>query len=179
MASDETISEEESVDEMRGEYGSLARAGWRLFVCFLLCFAAAAFGASFPPGAWYAELVKPPYTPPNWVFAPVWTVLYILMSIAAYRVWQAAGSLGAARSQALWFVAQLVLNAAWSALFFGLHLNGLALVEIVTLWLTIVMTIAQFAKKSWSAAALLLPYLAWVSVATYLNAGLWWLNRAG
>jgi benzodiazapine receptor len=161
---------------------STPAAGWsaaRLGICLGVCFGAAAFGALFMPGAWYAGLAKPPLTPPNWVFGPVWTTLYLLMAIAAWTVWNRAGTLSRAARPAGWFVLQLVLNAGWSALFFGLHAPLFALIEIVVLWGTIAATIAAFARVSRFAAAMLVPYLAWVSLATYLNAGLWWLNRSG
>lgn len=148
----------------------------RLPICFLLCFSAAGFGSMFMPGEWYAALVKPPLTPPNWVFGPVWTLLYTLMAISAAIVWTRAGSLSSLGRTSGWFLLQLTLNALWSAIFFGLHTMGLALLEIVLLWCTIAMTIRSFAAISKPAAWLLAPYLCWVSLATWLNAGLWWLN---
>jgi benzodiazapine receptor len=151
----------------------------RLLLCFLLCFSAAGFGAMFTPGEWYAALVKPPLTPPNWVFGPVWTLLYTLMAISAAIVWNRAGSLANLGRTSVWFLVQITLNALWSAIFFGLHTMGLALLEILLLWCTIAVTIRCFAAISKPAAWLLVPYLCWVSLATWLNAGLWWLNRSG
>ena len=121
---------------------------------------------------WYPTLAKPSWTPPGWLFGPVWTVLYILMGVAAWRVWLK----GQART-ALWlFGAQLLLNLAWSFLFFGARSPGLGLVDIVALWLAIAATIFAFAQLSRGAALLLVPYLAWVSFAMALNAKIFLLN---
>jgi tryptophan-rich sensory protein len=124
---------------------------------------------------WYVTLEKPSWNPPNWIFGPVWTCLYIAMAIAAWLVWRKEGIAGA-RAQLLLFAGQLILNAAWSFLFFGLRNPGLALVDIVLLWLSILATLLAFAKVSGWAAALFLPYLAWVSFATALNWALWRMN---
>ncbi|MCW5552750.1 MAG: tryptophan-rich sensory protein [Verrucomicrobiae bacterium] len=149
----------------------LGLAGW-----LLLCFAAAAFGGLFMPGAWYAQLQKPTWNPPNWIFGPVWTVLYTMMAVAAWLVW-GRGGVAAQRGPLGWFLLQLLLNAAWSALFFGLHNPGLAFVEIVLLWSAILRTLIAFWKVQRVASLLLLPYLAWVSFAAVLNFTLWQLNR--
>jgi benzodiazapine receptor len=125
---------------------------------------------------WYPTLVKPVFNPPNWIFAPVWTLLYIMMGIAAGLVWT-SGADGKMVKKALGFFAiQLGLNALWSYLFFGLHNPLLALIEIVLLWLMIYETYIHFKKIDKIAAYLLIPYLAWVSFATILNASIWWLN---
>jgi tryptophan-rich sensory protein len=145
----------------------------RLYLLFIgLSFAAATVGVLFEPGQWYEELSKPSWTPPNWIFGPVWSLLYLFMGIAAARV--------RFRTQALlpmgfWLV-QLVLNAAWSWLFFGLHRPDLAFFEILLLWVAIVLTMISFRRVDNFAAALLLPYLAWVSFALALNGSLWRLN---
>ena len=122
---------------------------------------------------WYAGLRQPTFAPPNWVFAPVWTTLYVMMAVAAWRVWRITGT----RSfpMAAWGV-QLALNFAWSALFFGLHQIGLALLEIALMWLAILVTTLQFARHDRLAALLLLPYLGWVSFAAALNHAFWTLN---
>ncbi len=155
---------------------SAARSAFGLVTAFVIVFAAAAFGAQFMPGAWYESLNKPPLNPPNWIFGPVWTVLYGMMAVAAWRVWRKAGLRGS-RSALVLFGLQLVINAAWSALFFGAQQPLWALIDIGALWLAIVSTIWAFGRIDRVAAGLLLPYLAWVTFAGYLNAMLWWLNR--
>jgi len=125
---------------------------------------------------WYPTLVKPSFNPPAWVFGPVWTVLYIMMGVAAYLLWRQGINVVGVRVALAVFVVQLALNALWSILFFGMHSPGWALVEIVVLWFAIGVTIRLFWNVVPAAGALLLPYLAWVSFATVLNASLWWLN---
>jgi len=148
----------------------LALIGW-----LALCFGAAAFGVLFGPGAWYANLRKPSWNPPNWVFGPVWTTLYVMMAVAAWRVWRLGGD-GGRRTALGLFLAQLALNAAWTPLFFGLRQPGLAFAEILLLWLAIGATTTTFFKRDRVAAWLMIPYLAWVSFAAVLNAVLWRLN---
>jgi len=143
-----------------------------IFIALVAC--AAFFGAQFEPGPWYERLQKPPLNPPNWVFAPVWSVLYVAIAVAAWLVWRARPASGV--PLALWG-GQLVLNAAWSLLFFGLQLSGVALVEILILLALLIATAASFHRVRAMAGLLLLPYVAWVSFAAYLNAGLWYLNR--
>jgi benzodiazapine receptor len=127
---------------------------------------------------WYPKLVKPFFNPPNWVFAPVWTVLYIMMGIAGGLVWNKIETDEKTVKTAFkFFMIQLALNAAWSFIFFYLHNPFLALIEIVLLWLMIFETYNQFKKIDSKAGMLLLPYLAWVSFAAFLNASVWWLNR--
>lgn len=127
------------------------------------------------PGEWHASLVKPSWNPPNTVFAPVWSTLYILMGIAAWLVWRKDGFSGARIVLGL-FIAQLVLNSLWSYLFFGLHEPGIAFVEIVILWFVILAVTIGFWRVSVPAGALLLPYLCWVGFASILNLQLWRLN---
>lgn len=143
-------------------------------------FIAAAFATSIPgiwstPGAWYAALHKPFFTPPAWVFGPAWTTLYLLMGVAAWRVWREAGFAGAKLALTLFFV-QLVVNAAWSPIFFGLRRMDLAFPVIVALWLLIVATILTFDQHDRPAAWLMAPYLAWVTFASALNLALWRMN---
>jgi len=140
-----------------------------------LSFGAGFIGMLFAPDEWYEALNKPTWTPPNWVFGPVWTTLYAMMAVAAWLVWQHGGFVGQRRALT-WFVIQLALNAAWTPLFFGLHHLGVALVGIVLLWGAIVMTALAFYRVSCVAAWLLVPYLAWVSFAAVLNFFLWRLN---
>jgi benzodiazapine receptor len=145
-------------------------------VCWLaLCFGAAAFGAQFMPGDWYAALAKPSWNPPNWIFGPVWSALYTMMAIAAWLVWRRGGWVANALPLTV-FLVQLVLNALWSWCFFGLKNPGLAFLEIIALWVGIAATLLMFRKPSPLAAWLLAPYLAWVSFATALNFTLWRLN---
>jgi translocator protein len=145
-------------------------AGW-----LLLCFFAAALGGLFAPGEWYAQLKKPMWNPPGWIFGPVWTALYTMMAVAAWLVWR-SGELSARRKPLFLFLLQLLLNAAWSPLFFGLHNPGLAFAEILLLWLAIISTLLVFWKLRRGAGLLLVPYLAWVSFAAGLNFTLWRLN---
>ena len=147
-----------------------------LLVFVVLAFSAAAFGASFPPGEWYAGLEKPFFNPPSWLFGPVWTVLYLTIAVSGWLVWRQKGFGGARRAFAVYFV-QLFLNALWSWLFFGLHFMGLAFVEILLLWGSILATIVLFQRHHRFAGWLLVPYLLWVSFASVLNGTLWWLNR--
>ena len=127
---------------------------------------------------WYPTLVKPSFNPPAWVFGPVWTVLYLMMGVAAYLVWRLGIDADGVRVALAVFVVQLTLNGLWPILFFGMHSPGWALVEIVVLWFAIGVTIRLFWIVAPAAGALLLPYWAWVSFATVLNASLWWLNRS-
>jgi translocator protein len=121
---------------------------------------------------WYPSLVKPSWTPPSWLFGPVWTLLYIMMAVAAWLVWRA----GESRTALILFFAQLALNLAWSFLFFGARSPGLGLIEIVFLWLAVAATIFAFAFRSRVAAFLMVPYLVWVSFAAALNAAIFMLN---
>jgi benzodiazapine receptor len=142
----------------------------------ILSFLPAWSGARFPPGDWYVQLRQPPLTPPGWLFAPVWTVLYALMGLAAWLVWQRAGWLAAARPLAL-FLLQLLLNGLWSYLFFGRQQPGLALLDLLALWLVVLFTLRGFWVSYQTAGLLLVPYLLWLSFAAYLNLGFWLLNR--
>jgi tryptophan-rich sensory protein len=143
-----------------------------LIVFLGLTAAAAATGIQFRPGAWYEALAKPEWTPPNWLFPPVWTVLYIMIAIAGWRVWLAEG-LG--RATLIWVVA-LALNAAWSFIMFGQHQIALAAIDIVALLVAIVAFIAVASGVDKLAMALFVPYLAWVSYAAALNIAILRLN---
>ena len=137
--------------------------------------ATASVGVLVRPGAWYRTIVKPEWTPPDALFGPVWTVLYVCMAIAAWRVWN-KGGFGAARGALTLYLAQLALNAAWSFLFFGLHRPGWAAVEIVILLAAILGTIRAFARHDRIAAVLLVPYALWVGFAAALTFAIWRLN---
>lgn len=124
---------------------------------------------------WYAGLQKPSFNPPNWLFGPVWSMLYLLMGISFYLIWKQPVS--AVRNVALTlFVIQFILNFFWSILFFNQHMIAAALLEMVFMWIFILLTMIWFAKLSPTAAWLLLPYLCWVSFATVLTAAIWKLN---
>lgn len=125
--------------------------------------------------AWYATLVKPSFSPPNWIFGPVWTTLYCLMGISAFLIWQKRKSV-AARTGLLVYGANLVANSLWSIVFFGMHRPDLALLVIFVLWSTIVVMIVRFWKINKIASLLLVPYLCWVTFATFLNYSIYSLN---
>lgn len=125
---------------------------------------------------WYRTLEKPEWNPPNGVFGPVWTILYILMGIAFYLVWIADRRAGKKTALTL-YTLQLILNLGWSWIFFSRHETGWAVVEIAALWLFILLTIFSFARFNKAAAWLLVPYISWVSFAVILNYTIWQLNR--
>jgi benzodiazapine receptor len=152
----------------------------RLLLCIVVCQLAGGIGALFTGPAiptWYATIAKPAFNPPSWLFGPVWITLYVVMAVAAFLVWQRGLNVPAVRTALALFGAQLILNAAWSGLFFGLRSPLAGLVDIVALLALIVATIVAFGRVSALAAWLLVPYLAWVAFATVLNATIWWLNR--
>ena len=153
--------------------GPLALMG--LIFWLVVTFTAAWIDSRFQPGEWYTGLVKPALTPPAWVFGPVWTLLYAMMATAAWLVWRRYGLANAIGPLGL-FLGQLALNALWSFLFFGLQRPGLALLDIAALWLAILASLIAFWRLHPPAGFLLLPYLLWVSFATYLNFQLWRLN---
>jgi translocator protein len=141
-----------------------------------LCFAVAAISGAVTRASvdtWYPTLAKPAFTPPDWVFAPVWTALYATMALAAWLVWRRVGSQGGAMYL---FFAQLALNLLWSILFFGLQLVGLALIDIVVLVVLIALTTVAFWRIDRRAGLLLVPYLLWVVYATALNGAIWRMN---
>lgn len=146
-----------------------------LVVWIGICFGAAAIGSSFPIGDWYDQLNRPSWSPPNAVFGPVWSILYTCMAVAAWLVWKSNGIRGAQIPLTL-FLVQLVLNAIWSWLFFGLHRIDLALAEIVVLFIAILVTMVLFFQRSRLAGCLLIPYLAWVGFASVLTFQYWRLN---
>lgn len=150
----------------------LGFVGWLIVV-----FVAAAIGAlaSAQAGPFYAELARPDWAPPASLFGPVWSVLYALMGIAAWLVWRERGFHHARRALGL-FLVQLALNALWSWLFFGWHLGAWAFADIVVLWVLIVATVIAFWRIRPVAGILLVPYLAWVSFAAFLNHAVWRLN---
>ncbi len=151
-----------------------------LIICLALTFSAAFIGSLFTREAvtdWYATLNKPSFTPPDWLFGPVWTILYLLMAIAAFIIWQRGLANPAIRIALTIYLIQLILNALWSVIFFGLKLPLAAFIEIILLWSAIGLTILTFARVSMTAALLLVPYILWVSFAAVLNFFIWFLNR--
>ncbi|MCB1203247.1 MAG: tryptophan-rich sensory protein [Verrucomicrobiae bacterium] len=153
----------------------------KLILCVLVVMVLGASGGFVTvksiPG-WYASLTKPPGTPPNTVFGPVWSVLYLMIGVSLARVWHFVPGGTEKRRALIRFAIQLVLNLAWSPVFFGAHLIAPALVVIVTLWVMILLTILAFKPLDRTAAWLLAPYLGWVSYATYLNTGFLVVNAA-
>lgn len=146
---------------------------WKSLIVFLVVTAvAAATGTISQPDAWFNALAKPSFMPPTWLFAPVWSVLYFLMAVAAWRVYRIEG----VRTAIVLWVVQLVVNAAWTPLFFGLHRIGCALADIAVLVVLIIATTIAFFRRDRLAGALLVPYLAWVCFATALTHAIWKLN---
>lgn len=140
-----------------------------------LCVLAASSGMIFGPSEWYRKLAKPTWQPPDWLFGPAWTILYGMIAIAGWLIWHSSVDGNGAVALALWG-AQLALNAGWSAIFFGLRRMDLALFECGVLWIAILLTIVAFFDINTNAALLMLPYLAWVSFAFFLNWTVWRLN---
>jgi translocator protein len=152
----------------------------KLAASLIICLSAGAIGSVFTSSSvdsWYRMLNKPPFNPPSWLFAPVWTALYIMMGISLFLVWSRKSTKAGKKNIALsFFAVQLFLNMLWSALFFGLQNPLLAFVEIILLWIAIIITIALFRKISATAAYLLVPYLLWVTFASILNYSIFLLN---
>jgi len=147
-----------------------------IFVCLFAGFiGSAATTPSIP--TWYAGLHKPLFNPPNWIFAPVWTTLYILMGISAYLVWEGVAEKKEIRRALLTFALQLVLNYSWSVIFFGWHSPFYAFIDIIVLWASILATIICFYGISRPASYLMIPYILWVSFAAVLNFYIFLLNR--
>ena len=126
---------------------------------------------------WYVDLNRPSFAPPDWAFGVVWPILYVMMGVSAFLIWnKGIGSYKLKRALGL-FLVQLILNGLWTPIFFGMHMVGFALFEITLLWIAILLTIFDFWRLSKPAALLLFPYLLWVSFAVALNAGFWFLNK--
>ena len=147
----------------------------KIFGCIILCLLAGLIGTLFTttgPNSWYSHLVKPSFNPPNWIFAPVWTILYILMGVSLYLALKNKIHIRAR----LVFLVQLLLNTFWTIIFFGFEKTGWALIEIIVLWAFILWTMILFYKKSKAATYLMIPYLLWVSFATILTLAIFILN---
>jgi tryptophan-rich sensory protein len=151
----------------------------KLIASIVLCQMAGVIGAIFTASAvptWYTTLRKPPFTPPGWVFSPVWIALYLLMGVSAFLIWSKGWGDSRVRVALSLFAVQLVLNASWSLMFFGLRSPLAGLIDIVALWVFILLTTLYFFKVSYMAGALLVPYILWVSFAAILNFSIWRLN---
>ena len=151
----------------------------KLIVSIVACQCAGVIGSAFTTKnipTWYAALEKPAFTPPNWLFAPAWITLYLLMAIAAFLIWRKGLGEEGVKSALVIFLVQLVLNALWSVVFFGLQSPLYGMVVIIALWVAILLTILRFFKLSTAAGALLLPYILWVSFAAVLYVSIWVLN---
>ena len=147
-----------------------------LLFWFAVSFSAGWFGSQFKPGAWYASLQKPNWTPPPLAFPIAWAILYALMSVAAWVVWGKRGEDSSVRIALLFFLIQLVLNALWSWIFFGRHQMGWAFIEMSGLWLVVAATLYFFWRINSTAGILLIPYLFWISFAAILNWAIWKRN---
>lgn len=151
----------------------------KLIIAIIICQSAGIIGSLFTTpsiSTWYDAIQKPTFTPPNWVFGPVWITLFTLMGISLYLVWEKGLRSKNVKSSLFIFFLQLVLNSLWSILFFGLQSPFYAFVEIIILWATIAVTIIKFYKISRKAGLILVPYIMWVSVALMLNYYVWVLN---
>ena len=152
----------------------------KLIISIIVCQAAGVIGSFFTRSSvdsWYSTINKPAFTPPGWLFAPVWITLYLMMGISLYLVWQkSAEAKQFSRKAMLFFAIQLLLNTLWSILFFGLHSPLLGSIEIALLWLFILLTMIEFRKIAKTAFWLLVPYFLWVSFASVLTFSIWKLN---
>jgi translocator protein len=151
----------------------------KLAVAILMSLVAGVIGSTATVtgiNSWYADLVKPFFNPPNWIFGPVWTMLYILMGISLYLVWQKGLKKSFIKNSFILFIINLILNSFWSVSFFGMQNPALAFMVIIVLWLVILMLIIRFYKINKAASYLLIPYILWVSFASVLNFSIWQLN---
>ncbi len=152
---------------------------WKFIIAIFVSQLAGIIGAVFTAPAiltWYAGILKPAFNPPNWIFAPVWTALFLLMGISSFLIWKKGLERRDVKISLVLFTGQLLLNILWSFLFFGLHNIGSAFIEIFILWLAIISTMIAFFRISRQAGWLLLPYILWVSFAAYLNYAIWIAN---
>jgi benzodiazapine receptor len=151
----------------------------KLIIALVVCQLAGLAGSIFTTPAidgWYASLNKPSFTPPNWLFSPVWITLYALMAVAAFLVWNKGFGARGVKTALIFFCAQLILNVLWSVVFFGFRSPGLAFAEIVVLWFAIAVSMVTFYQVSKPASLLLVPYILWVSYAAALNLAIFRLN---
>jgi benzodiazapine receptor len=153
----------------------------KLVISLVACFTAAGIGSAFTFKSiptWYAGLKKPRYTPPNWAFGPIWSILYVMMAISVFFTWQNGLTTCNGLVAFTLFWTQLAFNIFWSIIFFGMKSRGGGVLTIVILWLLILATILTSLRVSLRAGVLLIPYIIWVTIATYLNIGVWLLNRS-
>lgn len=160
--------------QQRKQFNFFAFGGW-IVLCELVGVAGSVFTIPQIP-IWFATLVKPAFSPPNWLFGPVWTILYALMGFAAYRIWALGIQKPAIRANIILFVIQLFFNFLWSFIFFSLHNIPGAFLDIVILWVLIILLVKRFEKLDKVAGYAMIPYLLWVSFAMVLNYSLWLLN---
>lgn len=150
-------------------------------ITLAVCFGVGGMGALLTTQdsitTWYVQLQKPFFTPPDWVFGPAWTILYLFMAISAFLIWNRGFDHPEVRLALKYFLIQLVLNGIWTPLFFGFHLILIAFMDIILLWWAISAAILAFKKISLRASILLIPYLIWVTYAAILNAAIWYLNK--
>ena len=153
---------------------------FKIGIAIVTCELVGIIGAFFTMDAiqnWYLTLNKPFFSPPNWIFGPVWTILYAMMGIAAFLIYEKGFKKQEVKTALYFFAAQLFVNFWWSIIFFGMRNPILALVDIVIMWVLIITCIIKFKPLSKTAAYLLIPYILWVSFASVLNGAIWWLNR--
>jgi translocator protein len=159
----------------------MKKISWlKLFISIIVCLGTGFIGSIFTTPSiltWYSRINKPAFNPPNWIFAPVWTILFIMMGVSLYLIWNKGLKKKESKEALIIFILQLAINVLWSILFFGLHSPLYAYFDIVILWLLIILTIFRFKKISLTAAWLLIPYLFWVSFASVLNLSVYFLNR--
>ena len=152
----------------------------KLIAAIALCFVVSGLGLVFTTQDsitnWYGKLAKPFFTPPDWLFGPVWTILYLLMAISFFLIWNKGIKHTGVKQAVTWFLIQLILNAVWTPIFFRFHLIFAALIEILLLWIAILFTFYAFKRVSLYAAVLLIPYIIWVGFAVVLNGSIWYLN---
>ncbi len=151
----------------------------KLFISIIVCLAVGGISGYLTTSeitTWYATLQKPSFNPPNYLFGPVWTILYIMMAISFWLIWKSDASETLKNKAILLFGIQLILNFFWSIIFFSLHQLGFALAEIIAMWVFILLSILAFYPISKPAAIMLIPYLCWVSFASILNFSIWRLN---
>jgi tryptophan-rich sensory protein len=160
------------MQQMRDQRGATVVPDWSLLIFIVIVVATAMTGILFKPGDWYKSLAKPSWTPPDWLFGPVWSILYLMIAVAGWLVWT---TLGMSSLMLVWGL-QLVLNGMWSWMFFGLRRMDLAFVDVVMMWLTIATFIALAATAAPLAAILFVPYLVWVTIAAALNLSVWRRN---